>query len=107
MAQLLEALPAGALGVDLDPAGLLVGGHSPQEAVAALGKHIIHVTANDATHIEGQGIEVQLGRGSADVPALMGSLEEHAFRGWLTISRRSGDDPVRQIGESVQFLESL
>ena len=36
-----------------------------------------------------------LGRGSVDFPALFGALEEHGYRGYVTIERTSPDDPVR------------
>ena len=36
-------------GIDLNPANLIVHGHDPREAARALGPHILHVHATDAT----------------------------------------------------------
>ncbi len=35
----------------------------------------------------GRGLDVPLGRGSVDYPALLGSLEERGYRGYFTIQR--------------------
>ena len=63
LARLIGALPGGSLGVDLDPANLIVNGFSPAEAVDALGADIIHVHATDAVRdlARGRGSEVALG----------------------------------------------
>ncbi len=73
MAQLLEALPEGSVMVNLDPGNLIVNGFSPLEAVQALGRQIVHVHAKDAVRdlAQGRGLEVPLGRGSADFPAIL------------------------------------
>jgi len=109
LARLIEALPAGSLGVDLDPANLITSGFAPLEAIAALGPHITHVHARDAVRDQarGRGVEVQLGRGSADFPALLGALEEHGYRGYFTVAREDSDRGEEEIGEGIQYLKSL
>jgi sugar phosphate isomerase/epimerase len=109
LARLIAALPGGSLGVDLDPANLIVNGFSPSEAIDALGPHILHVHATDAVRdlARGRGVETALGRGVADFPNLLGKLEEHNYRGYLTIQRRSADDPLVEIGAAVEYLRSL
>jgi sugar phosphate isomerase/epimerase len=109
LAALIAALPEGALAVDLDPGGLIVNGFSTPDAVAALGRHIAHVHARDAVRdlARGRGLEVALGRGSVDFPALFGALEEHGYRGYVTIERTSSDDPAREYGDAVEYLRSL
>jgi sugar phosphate isomerase/epimerase len=109
LADLLRALPQGALGVDLDPGGLIVNGYSPQAAIEALGGNILHVHACDAVRdmAQGRGVEVALGRGSVDFPALLGGLEQHDYRGWLTIQRHAAAEPVLEIGQAVEYLQSL
>jgi sugar phosphate isomerase/epimerase len=109
LARLIAALPAGGIGVDLDPGNLIVNGFSPLEAVAALGPHVLHVHATDAVRdlARGRGLEVPLGRGTADFPALLGALEDHQYRGYFTIARRECENPEFEIGEAVQYLRNL
>ena len=107
--RLMDSLNEGALGVDFDPGGLIVNEFSPREMIDAVGQHIIHVHARDAVHdlARGRGLEVALGRGSADFPNLLGALEEHEYRGYLTIERRTSKDPTQEIGDAIQYLRSL
>jgi sugar phosphate isomerase/epimerase len=109
LARLIAALPAGSIGVDLDPASLIVNGFSPMEAIESLGQHVLHVHATDAVRdlARGRGAEVPLGRGTADFPNLLGKLEESNYRGYLTVGRRSADDPLVEIGAAVEYLRSL
>lgn len=109
LARLIAALPEGSLGVDLDPGQLVAGGFSTLEAVEQLSPHIMHVHATDGVYdlSRRRGMEVPLGRGSVDFPALLGALEERNYRGYFTIQRDSADDPQYEIGQAVQYLRSL
>jgi L-ribulose-5-phosphate 3-epimerase len=55
----------------------------------------------------GRGLEVPLGRGSVDYPALLGALEERGYRGYFTIQRDTASDPETEIGQAVKYLRSL
>jgi len=107
--RLIRALPTGSLGVDLHPGNLILHGLSPQQAVRALAEHVLHVHAADATRdlAQGRGIEVPLGRGNAELPELLAALEEHRYRGYITIERRQSDNPLYEISQAVQFLRNL
>jgi sugar phosphate isomerase/epimerase len=112
--RLLAAVPDQTIGVDLHPCGLIHHGHDPAEAVAVLGRRVLHVHACDAVRDLGRGqvIDVELGRGAADLPALLGHLEEFnynagATRGWVTIECPNSPDPVAEAGNAVEFLRSL
>ncbi len=109
LARLIAALPAGSIGVALDPGNLIVNGFSPAEAIDVLRQHIVHVHATDAVgdRAGGRGTEVALGRGMADFPSLLGKLEEHNYRGYLTIARRGSKDPLAEIGAAVEYLRTL
>ena len=109
LARLLDALPADGVGVDFDPGGLILGGFSPSEAIAELGPRILYVHARDCVRdmAAGRGIEVPLGRGSADFPELAGLLEQHQYRGFFTIDRSGGEDPAGEMSQAVQYLRSL
>lgn len=109
LARLVNGLPAGTIGVDFDPGNLIINGFSPAEALESLGSHVLHVHAKDGVRdlAIGRGLEVPLGRGSADFPALLGVLEERGYRGYFTIERSTGNDPVEQVGQAVKYLRAL
>ena len=109
LARLIAALGERGIGVDLDPGNLIMNGFSPLEAVESLAPHILHVHARDATRdlARGRGLEVPLGRGTADFPALLGALEDRQYRGYFTIAREESDNPEFEIGEAVKYLRNL
>ena len=109
LAKLIARLPPGSLGVDLNPAQLIIHGHSPHAAARALGPHILHIHASDAARdvTLGRGVEVQLGRGSAEFPELLAVLEEHQYRGYITVERRDAHDAVTELRQAVEFLRNL
>lgn len=109
LAQLIAALHQRGIGVDLDPGNLIVNGFSPLEAVDALGPYVLHVHATDAVRdlARGRGLEVPLGRGTADFAALLGALEDHQYRGYFTIARRASENPQSEIADAVEYLRNL
>ncbi len=107
--RLLDHLPQGSLGIDLDPGNLVINGYSPAEVVEQLGSQILYVHARDGVRdkAQGRGLEVPLGRGSADFPQILGLLEELEYRGWFTLLRERSDDPVSELAAGVQYLRNL
>lgn len=109
--RLLQRLGEGMVGVAIQPALILGGGHEPADAAAQLGGDALCAYAVDAVReasVAGsRATEVQLGRGEADLPAVLGVLEEHAFAGPITIARSDASDPIGEIGDAVAFLRSL
>lgn len=107
--RLFSELPEQAIGVSFDPHGLILSGDSTDQAATRLGPHVVYVHANDAVRdlSLGRGVEVTLGRGSADFPSLLGRLEECGYRGWFAVERRECDDPEPEIAAAVQYLRSL
>lgn len=108
LARLIAALPEQTVGADFHPSGLIHHGHSPSEAMAALGREIIHMHACDAVRdfARRQVVNVEIGRGTADLPALLGQLEEFNYRGWVTIECTTSD-PIAEAENAVAFLRSL
>jgi sugar phosphate isomerase/epimerase len=106
---LLAELPEGTVGVDVNPARLLANGATPSGFAQAVGRHVLHVYANDAVPDRSArgAAEVQLGRGLAEIPDLLGALEEHDYRGWITIQRREGANRAAEMADAVEFLRSL
>jgi len=109
LAALIRSLPQGAIGVNLDLGNLVVNGFSPAEAISALGDSILHVHAKDGVRdlAQNRGIEVPLGRGSADFPALLAALEEQDYQGYLTIERRESENRLFEIEQAVKYLKNL
>lgn len=109
LARLVEALPPGAIGVDLDPGELVVRGFSVREAVESLAPYVVHVHARDAVRdlAANRGLETPLGRGAVDFPAILGALDERQYRGYFTIERTSSPEAASEIGQAVQYLRAL
>lgn len=107
--RLIQAVPGQSVMVDLNPAKLIINGFSPREAAEQLGPWVAHVHASDAVRdlARGRGMEVPLGQGAAELPELLGLLENHAYRGFLTIERQAGDHPLQDIHRAVEYLRNL
>ncbi|MEC9093123.1 MAG: sugar phosphate isomerase/epimerase family protein, partial [Planctomycetota bacterium] len=106
---LIQELPTGSLAIDFDPGNLIIHGFSASEAIQQLGEYTIHVHARDGVQdlAQGRGVEVPLGRGSADFPHLLGVLEEHHYRGFFTIQRDHASEPVFEVGHSIEFMKNI
>jgi sugar phosphate isomerase/epimerase len=109
LARLVQALPTGMLGVDFDPGGLLANGFSAREALVALAPFVVHVHATDGVPdlAKGRGAETPLGRGAADIPELLGVLEQQGYAGYLTVECERAEQPVAEVGRAVQYLRTL
>ncbi len=122
----LDSLESTGVGVNLDPANLvMVTGDDPVKAVDNLKKYIVHTHAKDGKQlfykdpeiiygikqdviVTGESfLEVPLGEGSVDWVNYLNALETIGFDGFLTIEREVGDDPERDIRAAVDFLKSF
>ncbi|MBR0534839.1 MAG: sugar phosphate isomerase/epimerase [Clostridia bacterium] len=121
----LDSLESTGVGVNLDPANLvMVTGDDPVKAVHNLKKYIVHTHAKDGKQIfyrdpeivygikkdvivtDDSFIEVPLGEGSVVWPDYLKALEDIGYNGFLTIEREVGDDPERDIRAAVDFLKN-
>ena len=121
----LDSLDSTGVGVNLDPANLvMVTGDDPVQAVHNLKKYIVHTHAKDGKQIfyrdpeivygikkdvivtDDSFIEVPLGEGSVPFPAYLKALEDIGYNGFLTIEREVGDDPEKDIRAAVDFLKN-
>ena len=109
LSEFLRTLPEGTAWLDLHPAQLLAHGNSPREFAEVAGQHIAHIHAVDAVRdlSSGKSEEVPLGRGTVEFPEILGLLEEHGYRDWITIERRNSPQLAEDVGNAVQFLRSL
>lgn len=125
----LDSLSSKGVAVNMDPANLvMVTDDDPVQAVYTLKDYIVHTHAKDGILIkktdpkiiydffaEG-GIgdlrldeyfkEVPLGEGNVPFDKYLKALEDIDYKGFLTIEREVGPDPVGDIGFAVKFLNS-
>lgn len=106
MGAFLDRFDTGGLGVNLNPANLLMGGFDPYESARALRGRVVHSNAKDA-RVSGASRtaqEVPLGHGDIDWMRYLAVLEEIEYRGWLTVERMGGDSRVADVAAGVGFL---
>lgn len=105
----LDRFDTGSLGVNFDPANLLMHGFDVHESARALHDKIVHTHAKDARRASASRAaqEVPLGHGDIDWLSYLGLLEEIEYRGWLTIERESGEDRRADVAAGVAFLRRL
>jgi sugar phosphate isomerase/epimerase len=108
----IEDIGTGNLGINLDPANLLLYGKAnPVDALDVFGKYVRGVHAKDGEYpTDGRnlGAEKPLGEGRVNFPALVAKLKALDFSGALTIEREiSGPRQVEDIRRGKQYLESL
>ena len=102
----------GNLGVNLDPANLLMYGKAnPVDALDILGPHVRGVHAKDGeypTEPDKLGVEKPMGEGRVGFDRLVPKLKGFGYSGALTIEREiSGDRQVRDIQRAIEILTPL
>ena len=109
LADLLGRFPQGALAIDFDPAELMIFRHSPEEAMTSVGNAVAHFRARDAVRdlSSGSTLEVQLGRGTIDFSTLLGALEEHQYRGFISVERNQETGTEFECSQALKYLEQL
>jgi L-ribulose-5-phosphate 3-epimerase len=105
----LGRFDTGGLGVNLDPANLLMGGFDPYESARALHGWVVDSNAKDArmTGASRTAQEVPLGQGDIDWMRYLAALEEIEYRGWLTVAREGGDNRIADVAAGIGFLARL
>ena len=105
----LDGFDTGGLGVNFDPANLMMHGFNLYEAARVLREKIVHLHAKDAREsgASRQAQEVPLGHGDIDWLMFLSVLEEFDYRGWVVVEREAGDNRVADVTAGVQFLRRL
>ena len=125
--EFLDSLGSDGVAVNLDPANfVMVTGDDPVKAVHTLNKYIVHTHAKDGVKLldrdpeiiyglrkedemESWGVafrEMPLGQGHVAFKNYLKALEDIGYKGFLTIEREVGENPVKDIEEAVTFLKS-
>lgn len=110
LAKLLAADENAFVAAALNPGKLIVNRLSVDEAVRDLADRIKIVIASDGVVdlAAGRGINVPLGQGTADYPAVVAGLENRAFDGYFVVGdEETGPDSPRAAGEGIEYLKNL
>ncbi|WP_320128496.1 sugar phosphate isomerase/epimerase family protein [uncultured Sphaerochaeta sp.] len=110
--RVLQDLGGEHVGINLDPANLLMYGKAnPLDALDVFGEYVKGVHGKDGKYpTDGHhlGDEVPLGKGKVDFPRLIAKLKELGYDGSITIEREiSGDEQIKDILEAKKLLEQL
>ena len=124
----LDSLPVRGIGVNLDPANLVMcAADDPAKAVLTLKDYIVHTHAKDGVQLrpfdpkqfyaheyyglpklEGETIEERpLGKGNVNWKEYIAALKSIGYYGYLTVEREVGEDPAADIALAVSFLRSF
>ena len=110
--RVIEDLGVGGLGINLDPANLLMYGKAnPVDALDVFGKYVVGVHAKDGeypTNGRELGVEKPLGEGRVGFPRLLAKLKALGYSGALTIEREiSGPRQIEDIKHAITVLSAL
>jgi sugar phosphate isomerase/epimerase len=107
---LLEEIEHPALGVNFDPANMILYDRGdPVDAVRVLGRWIRHVHVKDAVRTSrpgAWGTEVPWGEGEAGDARLLDALAAAGFDGTLAVERESGEDRLGDVRRAVARLRA-
>jgi L-ribulose-5-phosphate 3-epimerase len=105
----LGRLDTGGLGVNYDPANLLMNGFDPVANLAPLKDRIVHTHAKDARPggASRTAQEVPIGHGDIDWMLYLGTLSALEYSGWVVIERESGTNRAADVAAGVSFLRRL
>lgn len=105
--KLLDSLEDHFVPVAFNPGQLIINGFDPRSAIRALASRVGIVVAQDGVQdlARGRALEVPLGAGTADIPDLLGVLEDQQYRGWFVVGRPSCGE--EEAAEAVSYLAQM
>ena len=110
--RVIEDLGREGIGINFDPANLLMYGKAnPVDALDIIGEFILDIHAKDGEYpVNGRelGVEKPLGQGRVNFPALFKKLKELGYDGPVTIEREiSGEQQKKDILMAIEMLRGL
>ncbi|MGB4407202.1 MAG: sugar phosphate isomerase/epimerase family protein [Sphaerochaeta sp.] len=110
--RVLQDLGGENVGINLDPANLLMYGKgNPVDSLDVFGEYVKGIHGKDGKYpTDGHhlGDEVPLGMGKVDYPRFIAKLKEIGYEGAITIEREiSGDQQIKDILNAKSYLEKL
>lgn len=112
MLRLIKAVGTANLGINLDPANLILYGKgNPIDALDVFGSYVRNIHAKDGMYPTDPmklGHEVKVGEGRVRFPEFVRRLKEIGFTGEFIIEREiSGDQQRRDIAATINYLQQL
>lgn len=112
MLRLIQCVDTGNLGINLDPANLILYGKAnPVDALDVFGKYVRSIHAKDGLYPTDPmklGNEVKVGEGRVRFPEFVCRLKETGYDGAFIIEREiSGEKQKVDIADTVKYLQSL
>jgi sugar phosphate isomerase/epimerase len=110
--RLISDVGTGNLGINLDPANLIMYGKAnPIDALDVFGELVMGVHAKDGkypTSSRRLGAETRIGEGKVNFPEFIKKLHEVGYDGYLSIEREiSGEQQRADILESIDYLNNI
>ncbi|HBJ38019.1 MAG TPA: xylose isomerase [Planctomycetaceae bacterium] len=110
LARLLQSDHNAFVAAALNPGKLIVNRFDLDEAVKALADRIQIVIASDGVLdlAAGRGVDVPLGQGTTDYPALLAQLEQQAFKGFFVVGDESATPQSPQrAADAIEYLQNM
>ncbi|MCA9131158.1 MAG: sugar phosphate isomerase/epimerase [Planctomycetales bacterium] len=107
---LLDSLEEKAIGIAFNPGNLIINDCYDQNSIKECAERTLVVVARDGVRdlARGRGLQVPLGRGSAEFPDILGVLEEWHYSGWFILeSSNNTIDRESELTNAVKFLKAL
>jgi sugar phosphate isomerase/epimerase len=112
MLRLIKSVGLPNLGINLDPANLILYGKgNPIDALDVFGEYVRNIHAKDGFYPTDPmllGKEVKVGQGRVRFPEFVKRLKEVGFTGEFIIEREiSGEQQARDIADAIGYLKDL
>lgn len=110
LARLLQSDQNAFVAAALNPGKLIVNRFDVDEAVTALSDRIQIVIASDGVLdlAAGRGINVPLGQGTTDYPALLAQLEQQGFAGYFVVGDETATPQSPQrTADAIEYLQNM
>ncbi len=107
--ELLQSISGGSIGIHFNPANLIMADLYDRESIRNCVSMVRSVTVRDAVRdlAQRRGIEVEIGRGSAEFPEILGVLEEQGYRGWFIVDRPPTNRTQQEVENAISLLKSF
>lgn len=110
LAQLLQSDQNAFVAAAFNPGKLIVNRFDLDEAISALGERIQIVIATDGVIdlAAGRGINVPLGQGTTDYPALLAKLEQRSFAGYFVVGDENATaESAQRAADAIEYLQNM